>query len=75
MWLPTPVYERLPQIWFLLGLLFITGGLYLGLDYPISFLYGALGILCCLSGICVALLRLRHRREHDDQQDFSSATD
>lgn len=74
MWIPTPVYERLPQIWFLLGLLFITGGLYLGFDYPISFLYGGLGILCCLSGICVGLLRLRHRRENDEQ-DFSSAAD
>jgi len=62
MWLPTPVYERLPQLWLLLGLLFIAGGLYLGIDLPISLGYIAIGLGCCACGASVALIRARYRR-------------
>lgn len=68
MWLPTPVYERVPQFWFLLGLLFIAGGLYLGFDLQISFLYGVIGLLCCAYGIGVALVRYRYRHGQADNE-------
>ena len=66
MWLPTPVYERLPQFWFLLGLLFVANGLYLGLDIPISLVYVCVGFACCGFGIGVAFVRNRYRRDRPE---------
>ena len=62
MWLPGPVYERIPQIWFLFGLLFIANGLYVGTDLPISLACLAFGLLCCLFGIGVGVFRSKNRR-------------
>ena len=47
MWLPTPIYERIPQFWLLLGLLFMSSGTYLGFDYSLSFVYFGVGFACC----------------------------
>jgi hypothetical protein len=62
MWLPAPVYERIPQFWLLLGLLFMSSGTYLGFDYAFSFVYFGVGFACVSWGACVFLLRLRHRK-------------
>jgi len=62
MWLPTPVYERIPQFWFLLGLLFISNGLYLGIDFVISLGYVAVGFICCAYAVGIALVRMRYRK-------------
>jgi hypothetical protein len=62
MWLPTPVYERIPQFWFLMGLLFIANGLYLGIDFAISLGYITVGVLCCAYGVGIALIRMRRRK-------------
>ncbi len=62
MWLPTPIYERIPQFWFLLGLLFFSSGLFLGFEYVLSFYYLGIGVLCCAYGVSIFLLRLHHRR-------------
>lgn len=62
MWLPTPVYERVPQFWFLTGLLFITAGVYIGFDYVLTMYYVGLGFACCGYGLGVYVLRLRYRQ-------------
>lgn len=62
MWLPTPVYERIPQFCFLLGLLFIANSLYIGLDIPFAFASMLVGFGCCAYGVGIALLRLRYRQ-------------
>jgi hypothetical protein len=62
MWLPTPIYERIPQFWFLLGLLFISTGLYLGFEFALSFWYIAVGLSCCAYGVGIFLVRLTHRQ-------------
>ena len=69
MWLPTPVYERIPQFWFLMGLLFIANGLYLGIDFAISLGYIAVGILCCAYGVGIELIRMRHRKNRSENSD------
>jgi hypothetical protein len=69
MWLPTPVYERIPQFWFLMGLLFIANGFYLGIDFAISLVYIAVGILCCAFGVGVGLIRMRHRKNTSASSD------
>ncbi len=63
MWIPTPLYERLPQFWFLLGLLFIAIGLYLGLESAIALVYLAVGLSSCTFGMGIALVRLKHRTQ------------
>ncbi len=67
MWLPTRLYERIPQSWFLFGLLFIAYGLYLGLDFAISLVYIAIGIVAIACGVGVALIRMKHRRERSER--------
>ena len=62
MWLPTPVYERIPQFYFLVGLLFITNGLYLGLDYAIAFYYIGFGFISCAYGVAIFLMRRLNRQ-------------
>lgn len=47
------------MIWILVGLLFKSSGLYLGFDYPLSFLYMIIGAFCFAFG--VALMVLKHR--------------
>jgi uncharacterized membrane protein HdeD (DUF308 family) len=43
--------ERAPMVWLLLGLLIITGGLYLGFDNSLSFVYMLVGAFCSVYGI------------------------
>lgn len=61
MWLPTPLYERVPQFWLLLGLLFMIAGLYLGIEYNSAFLYVGVGAACVLWGAAVVAWRRRYR--------------
>ena len=61
MWLPTPLYERVPQFWLALGLLFMVTGLYLGFEYHMAFLYVGVGAACVLWGIAVVAWRHRYR--------------
>lgn len=63
MWLPTPIYERIPQFWLLLGLLFMSSGVYLGFEYTLSFGYFGVGFLCCLWSLKIVVMRQRHRQE------------
>ena len=62
MWLPSPIYERIPQFWFLLGLLFIATGLYLGFEFALSFWYIAVGFSCCSYAVGIFLVRMRSRQ-------------
>ncbi len=62
MWIPTPIYERLPQFWLLLGLLFMASGVFLGFDYWLSFVYLAVGFGCCGWSAWILSLRISRRR-------------
>jgi Kef-type K+ transport system membrane component KefB len=75
MWLPTPIYERIPQFWLLLGLLFMSSGTYLGFDYSLSFLYFGVGFVCCLWSLKIFAMRLiaRQTAGEDDVQDAEPA--
>jgi hypothetical protein len=66
MWLPTPVYERLPQFWLLMGLLFMSGGTYIGFDYTLSFAYFGVGFACVVWSLKVFAMRQRSRQDNDD---------
>jgi len=53
----TIIFERLPMVWFLLGLLFNATGLYLGFEYSLAFGYMLLGWACCAYGLAILVLR------------------
>ena len=57
----TIVFERLPIVWFLLGLLFNAIGLYVGFDNSLSFVYMIIGWACCVYGLAIYVLRLWER--------------
>lgn len=69
MWIPAPIYERIPQFWILLALLFIALGLYIGFEFEFIFFYLALGFVCCWRGIWIQLMRLRFRGKQQDSGD------
>lgn len=62
----TIVFERLPMVWFLLGLLFNAGGLYLGFDHGLAFVYLFVGWGCCAYGIAVYVLQRMERPKTTD---------
>lgn len=59
--LVTIIFERIPMVWFLLGLLFLSAGLYLGFDYSLSFVYFFVGLFCCAYGVTLFFFQ-RHER-------------
>ena len=61
MWLPSSIYERVPQFWLLLGLMFFSFGLYLGFEYQLIFAYLALGAGCIARSAWIYLIRSKHR--------------
>ncbi len=71
------IIERLPQVWVLLGLLFITGGLYLGFDSSLVFVYLTVGTICFLYGALLFVFMQREGRGRSNprplSRDFISA--
>ncbi len=57
----TMIFERIPMVWFLLGLLFIAAGLYLGFESSLTFGYMIVGWFCCAYGLALFVFRLRER--------------
>lgn len=51
------VFERLPVVWVLLGLLFNSLGVYVGFDNGLSFFFFAIGLFCLAYGVTVFVLQ------------------
>ena len=75
MWLPAPIYERLPQVWFLIGLGFFAFGTYLGFDYELIYGYFGLGTMCIVYSIWLLQTRRKHREDSPDSSEESSNED
>jgi hypothetical protein len=71
MHLPTPIYERVPQFWLLLGLLFMASGTYLGFDYSLSFMYFGVGIACAVWSMWIFSMRATARGHAPAQKNVS----
>ena len=56
--LTSVIFERLPQIWVLVGLLIIVSGLFLGFDYSLVFVYLGIGIISFVYGLVLFALLL-----------------
>ena len=57
----TVVFERLPMVWILLGLLFNAAGLLLGFEFSLAFGYMMVGWVCIAWGVVVFVLQLLER--------------
>ena len=69
MWLRGSIYERIPQIMLVLGLLFMFSAAYLDLTDPWAKLYFGTGTICFLWSLWVVSARLRHRKpQHQDSE-------
>jgi hypothetical protein len=55
------VNERVPMVWFLLGLLLNATGLYLGFEFVQAFFYMIVGWFCCAFGIALQVFRRREQ--------------
>lgn len=53
--------KRFPMVWFLLGLLFISVGLYLGFESSMTFTFLIVGFLSCVFGLVLFALQLQER--------------
>ena len=73
MWIPTSIYERIPQFYILIGLLFMSSGFYLGFDFRLTFVYFGTGFFCFIWGLRIFVIRLIHRRAPPQEQDRQSA--
>jgi hypothetical protein len=65
MWLPKPVYERIPEFWVLLGLLFFALGLYVGFESMLTCLYLAVGAGCFVRGVWISMIRRYYRSRYE----------
>ena len=61
MWLPTPIYERTPQLWLLMAVAFVVLALYIGFAYKLTILYLGLGGFCAVRGLHIIVMRMKHR--------------
>ena len=53
--------ERAPMVWLLLGLLIISGGLYLGFESSLVFVYLSIGGFCSVYGVVLFIFLAREQ--------------
>ena len=77
MFLPEGVYNRIPQIWILMGLMFIACGLYLGFEYKMIFAYLGMGAVSILRGMWIydARSEIQKQRHLDNLRELREARD
>jgi hypothetical protein len=73
MWLPAPLYESLPYTCILIGILFISGTLYIGVSAPGATLYLACGLISTVYGAVVFVLRQTYRSAAQQIDMFETA--
>lgn len=74
MWLPTPIYEKTPQVWLLMAVLFIVLALYIGFAYKLTVFYLLLGLVCAGRGVHVWYIRKNFRRAAAEEASVSDDT-
>ena len=63
MFLPESIYNRIPYIWILMGLMFFSCGLYLGFEYLMIWAYLGMGTISLLRGIWIYNARSEVQRQ------------
>jgi hypothetical protein len=63
MWIPTPIYEALPYLYIVGGVLFISGTLYIGLTATGATLYIGCGLVSIVYGAYILSKRHAYRSQ------------
>ena len=63
MWIPKPVYDHAPLFWFLLGVLFVAGCIYLNFSDGLTAAYFVFAIFCFSHAAWTFVARRRFRRQ------------
>jgi hypothetical protein len=75
MWLPKPIYEALPAIYMVIGVIFLLGAVYLGFSHPAAIAYAGIGVVCALTGVFIRELRQEARERKEAASNDSEASD
>lgn len=75
MWLPTKLYNRLPYIWLLIGLLFFAAAFYMSFAYKWSIWYFGAGVSCCLFGVVLLFVRSQRQQGPQSSENHAEAAD
>lgn len=62
MWLPEPIYKSLPTLYGVMGILFIFGVMYVGVDTSMGPVYLGLGLVSLLASLGLSISRGKGRR-------------
>lgn len=75
MWLPEPIYKSLPTLYAVMGISFVLGVIYLGLDTPMSPVYLGVGLVSLLAAVVVTIWRNKQSGEanNTDSDDAPSS--
>ena len=63
MWIPKPIYDHAPLFWFLLGALFLAGGIYLNFSDGLTAAYFVFATFCFSHAAWTFFARRRHRQQ------------
>jgi hypothetical protein len=67
MWIPKPIYDHAPFFWFLLGVLFLAGAIYLNFSDGLRAAYYVFAIFCFGHAVWTFVARRRFRQQRDLQ--------
>ena len=71
MQLSATTLERLPMVWFLVGLLLNSVAVFLGFDHPAAFVAMILGWFSCAFGVALFAFKLMERPKQSDKTRLS----
>lgn len=74
MLIPEKYYERIPQFYFIVGILLLANSAYLGIENFASYFYLGFGVVSILYAVGVQKARAKHRKDlpaEDSQQSES----
>jgi hypothetical protein len=63
--------ERAPLVWLLLGLLMVSGGLYIGFDHALTIVYLVIGGFCSLYGPLLYFFKRREQPKWSSKRPLS----
>ena len=63
MWIPKPIYDHAPSFWFILGVLFLAGAVYLSFPDGLRAAYYVFATFCFVHAVWTFMARRRFRED------------
>jgi len=74
MWLPEPIYKSLPTLYGVMGILFIFGVIYVGVDTSLGPVYLGLGLVSLLASLGLSISRGKGRQNSENAKSDDTST-